>query len=70
MEFLNSCIFDAAGFEIEKDVKDVSTGYDEYIFDNFIYETKEISYIYQILKQITENNISYKGYVIPYSSSK
>lgn len=54
-KYINSCIKNDDNFTIEDDVKSVSGGYGEYIFENHINEEKEVSYIYQILKYITEN---------------
>lgn len=68
-EFINSCIDDKDEFNIEDDLKQVSNGYGRYYFHSFIEERKEISYTYQILKYITENNITFRQYIYPYSTS-
>lgn len=68
-DYITSCIKDNDNFEIEKDVEEVSNGYGEYIFDSPINEETEVSYTYQILKCITEKNLTYRSYTIPYSSS-
>ena len=68
-EFINSCIDDKDEFNIEDDLKQVSNGYGRYHFRSFIEERKEISYTYQTLKYITENNIVFTQYVYPYSTS-
>lgn len=68
-EYVKTCIKPDDNFSIEEDVKNVSNGYGQYIFDNNIEEEKEVSYIYQILKYITENNINCRSYIYPYSSS-
>jgi len=69
-EFIVSCIDEEDKFDIENDVKQVSGGYGDYIFESFIEEAKEISYTYQLLKYITENSISYRNYIYPYSASR
>lgn len=69
-KYITSCINEKDNFKIEDDVKQVSTGYGEYVFDSHIEENKEVSYTYQILKYITENNVSYRGYTLGYSPSK
>lgn len=38
-------------------------------FDNYIDEKKEVSYIYQILKYITDTNRDCRGYIMSYSAS-
>lgn len=68
-DYITSCIKDDDNFEIEKDVEEVSNGYGDYIFDSPINEEKEVSYTYQILKCITEKNLTFRTYTIPYSSS-
>lgn len=68
--YIDSCISEKDDFKIEEDVKQVSTSYGEYIFDSPIDENKEVSYTYQILKYITKNDISCRGYIFGYSSSK
>lgn len=68
-EFINSCKTDEETFDIEGDIKQVSEGYGRYCFDSFIDERKEVSYTYQILKYITENNITFRQYTYPYSTS-
>ena len=69
-DFINSCVSENDHFNIEEDVKKVVAGYGNNIFNNFVEEEKEISYVYQILKYITNNDISYRKYSIPYSSTK
>ena len=69
-QYIESCINEKDDFKIEEDVKQVSTGYGQYVFDSLINENEEVSYTYQILKHITENNVSYRGYTLGYSSSK
>ncbi|MCI9286956.1 MAG: hypothetical protein HFJ57_03090 [Clostridia bacterium] len=68
-EFINSCTTDEDSFDIKNDIEQVSNGYGEYYFDSFIEDEKEVSYTYQILKYITENNINFRSYVYPYSTS-
>lgn len=67
--FIDSCSNEEYNFEIASDVKQVSEGYGQYVFDSFIEEDKEVLYTYQILKYITDNNISFRSYTYPYSSS-
>lgn len=69
-KYIESCISVKNDFEIEEDVKQVSNGYGQYIFESPIDETEEVSYTYQILKYIIDNNISFRGYTLGYSSSK
>ena len=47
-KYITSCINEKDNFKIEDDVKQVSTGYGEYVFDSHIEENKEVSYTYQI----------------------
>lgn len=67
--YINFCIKDDDNFNIEKIVKEVTEGYGNYIFDSQIDETKEVSYNYQVMKYISDNNINCRTYILPYSSS-
>lgn len=69
-KYIATCIKSDDNFTIEEDVKSVSNGYGEYIFENYIEEEKEVSYIYQILKYIAENKVNCRSYIYPYSFSK
>ena len=68
-QFINSCKDKEEDFNIEEDVEKVSNGYGEYYFDSYIDEKTEVSYTYQILKYITKNNITFRQYTYPYSTS-
>lgn len=69
-KYIDSCTNEEDNFDIENDVKQVSGSYGQYAFESFIEEEKEVSYTYQILKYITDNNISFRGYTFGYSTSK
>ncbi|MCI8568562.1 MAG: hypothetical protein HFJ11_01110 [Bacilli bacterium] len=69
-KYIESCINGKDDFNIEEDVKQVSNGYGQYIFDSPIDENEEVSYTYQILKYITDNDVSFRGYTFGYSTSK
>lgn len=68
-KYIDSCTNEEDNFDIENDVKQVSSSYGQYAFESFIEEEKEVSYTYQILKYITDNDISFRGYTFGYSSS-
>ena len=70
IDLINSCVNQDDHFNVAEDVNKVVAGYGSNIFNNYVEEEKEISYIYQILKYITSNNISYRKYSISYSSTK
>ena len=50
-QYINSCISEDDNFDIEDDVNKVCCEYN-YIFDSLLDEKKEVSYTYQILKNI------------------
>lgn len=66
--YIESCIDKGEKFNAEDEVNQVSGRYGVY-FDNYIDEKKEVSYIYQILKYITDTNRDCRGYIISYSTS-
>ena len=68
-KYIDSCISENDNFKIEDDVNQVCGSYD-YIFDTYIEEQQEVSYIYQILKYIVENNKDCRAYTMSYSYSK
>lgn len=68
-EYIDSCTQNDDIFDIKEEVEQVSGGYGQYIFESFIDERKELVYTYQLLTYITENNIKFRGYTYPYSSS-
>lgn len=67
--YIDSCTKKEDNFDIDNDVKQISSSYGQYVFESFIEEEKEVSYTYQVLKYITDNNISFRGYTFGYSSS-
>lgn len=69
-KYIESCVTENDKFNIEEDVKQVSNGYGQYVFESFIDENQEVSYTYQILKYIVDNDISFRGYTFGYSTSK
>lgn len=69
MDYITSCIKNGGTYSIEKDVEEVSTGYGRYIFESPLDEESEVSYTYQVLKCITEKDLTFRTYTIPYSSS-
>lgn len=68
-KYIDSCTKKEENFDVENDVKKVSSNYGKYVFKSFIEEEKEVSYTYQVLKYITDNNISFMGYTFGYSAS-
>lgn len=68
-KYIDSCISEEDNFKIADDVNQVCGSYD-YIFDTYIDERQEVSYIYQILKYIVENNKDCRTYTMAYSYSK
>lgn len=67
--YIDSCISEDDGFKIEDDVNQVCGSYN-HIFDSYISEQQEVSYIYQILKYIVDNNKDCRAYTIAYSTSR
>lgn len=68
-KYIDSCISEDDNFKIEDDVNQVCGSYD-HIFDSYIDEQQEVSYIYQILKYIVDNNKDCRAYTIAYSTSR
>ena len=68
-KYIDSCISEDDNFKIEEDVNQVCGSYD-HIFDSYIDEQQEVSYIYQILKYIVDNNKDCRAYTIAYSTSR
>lgn len=68
-KYIDSCISEDDNFEIEDDVNQVCGSYN-YIFDSYIDEQQEVSYIYQILKYIVDNNKDCRTYIMSYSTSR
>lgn len=68
-KYIDSCISEDDNFKIEDDVNQVCGSYD-HIFDSYIDEQQEVSYIYQILKYIVDNNKDCRAYIIAYSTSR
>lgn len=68
-KYIDSCRSENDNFKIEEDVNQVCEIYD-CIFDTYIEEKQEVSYIYQILKYIVETNKDCRAYTMSYSYSK
>ena len=66
--YIDSCISEDDNFSIEDDVNKVCNSYG-FIFESLIDEKKEVSYIYQILKYIVNNDKNCRGYIMFYSPS-
>lgn len=67
-QYINSCISEDDNFDIEDDVNKVCCEYN-YIFDSLLDEKKEVSYTYQILKNIVDTNRDCRTYTLAYSTS-
>lgn len=67
--YIDNCIDNGKKFDIEQDVKEVSSNYGQAIFDSYLEEKDEVSYIYQILKYITNHNIKCRVYTMGYAHS-
>lgn len=67
--YIDSCISEDDDFKIEDDVNEVCGSYN-HIFDSYIDEKQEVSYIYQILKYIVDNNKDCRAYAMAYSTSR
>ena len=68
-KYIDSCISEDDNFKIEDDVNQVC-GSSDHIFGSYIDEQQEVSYIYQILKYIVDNNKDCRAYTIAYSTSR
>lgn len=68
-KYIDSCVSEDDNFKIADDVNQVCGSYNN-IFDTYIDERQEVSYIYQILKYIVENNKDCRAYTMSYSYSK
>lgn len=68
-KYIDSCISENDNFNIEDDVNQVCGSYNN-IFDSYIDEQQEVSYIYQILKYIVDNNKDCRAYTMSYSISR
>lgn len=68
-KYIDSCISEDDNFKIEDDVNQVCGSYN-HIFDSYIDEQQEVSYIYQILKYIVDNNKDCRAYTMAYSTSR
>ena len=67
-KYIESCMDKNDNFKIEDDVNLVCCNSD-YIFNNYIDERKEVSYIYQVLEYIVRNNKDCRTYTMAYSFS-
>lgn len=67
--YIDSCISEDDDFKIEDDVNQVCESYN-HIFDSYIDEQQEVSYIYQILKYIVDNDKDCRAYTMAYSTSR
>lgn len=67
-KYIESCIDKDEKFNAEDEVNQVCGRYGVY-FNNYTDEKKEVSYIYQILKFITDTNRDCRGYIMSYSAS-
>lgn len=67
-KYIESCISKDDEFKIEQDVNQVCRSYGT-IFDSYIDEKQEVSYIYQILKYIVDNDKDCRSYTMSYSYS-
>lgn len=67
--YIDSCIIEGDDFKIEDDVNQVCGSYN-HIFDSYIDEQQEVSYIYQILKYIVDNDKDCRAYTMAYSTSR
>ena len=68
-KYIESCMSEDDNFKIEDDVNQVCGSYN-HIFNSYIDEQKEVSYIYQILEYIVKNNKDCRSYTMSYSFSK
>lgn len=68
-DYIISCIDKEKDYNIEKDMEEISNSYGQLIFSSYLEENEEISFTYQLVKNIYENSISYRKYVWGYSSS-
>ena len=68
-DYIDNCIEIGKIFNIEEEVKEVSSNYGQVIFDSYLEEKEEVSYIYQILKYITDHNINCRAYIMGYAHS-
>ena len=68
-DYIISCIDEEKDYNIEKDMEEISNSYGQLIFSSYLEENEEISFTYQLVKNIYENSISYRKYVWGYSSS-
>ena len=68
-KYINSCVSNDDDFKIEDDVNKVYGSYD-YIFNSYIDEQQEVSYIYQVLKYIVDNDLKCRAYTMAYSESR
>ena len=67
-KYIESCIDKNDNFKIEDDVNLVCCNSD-HIFNNYIDEKQEVSYIYQVLEYIVKNNKDCRAYTMAYSYS-
>ena len=67
--YIDSCVSEDDDFKIEDDVNQVCGSYN-HIFDSYIDEQQEVSYIYQILKYIVDNDKDCRAYTVAYSTSR
>lgn len=68
-DYIDNCINEENNFDIESEIKEVSSSYGQAIFDSYIDEKEEISYTYQILKAITDKDIDFRSYAMGYAHS-
>ena len=68
-EFIISCTDSDKDYNIEQEVKEVSKRYNGTIFDSYLLEEDEVSFTFQLLKYITENDITFRMYTMGYTHS-
>ena len=68
-DYIDNCIENGKKYNIEQEVKEVSSNYGQVIFDSYLEEKDEVSYIYQILRYITDHNINCRVYTMGYAHS-
>ena len=67
-QYIDSCISEDDNFNIEYDVNKVCNNYN-CIFESLLDEKKEVSYTYQILRNIVDTNKDCRFYTMAYSTS-
>lgn len=67
-QYIDFCISEDDDFNIKDDIEKVCGSYN-YLFESLLDEKKEVSYTYQILKNLVETNKDCRFYTMPYSTS-